>query len=390
MKGHIRKRGKSSWAVVLYLGRDATGKERHKWHSVRGTRRDAQRELARLLHETNTGSYVEPARMSVSEFLDRWLADYAKPKVSPKTYERYQEMIDGHIRPTLGSYLLPKLGPLHVQTFYSWALAKGRKDGKGGLSAQSVVHFHRLLHKAFAQALKWQLLARNPIQAVEPPRAERQEMRALDEDETASLLNLLAESRLYMPTMLAVTTGLRRGEILGLHWSNVDLATGTIAVVQSLEQTKEGLRFKSPKTHRSRRSIALPAITVEALRSHRATQAEERLALGPIYDDRDLVCPRQGGAPWAPDAFSTAFAARVRRSALGRFRFHDLRHSHATHLLRAGVHPKIVSERLGHSTVGITLDTYSHVLPGIQEEAAQRLNESLSRAMHNVTRRGAD
>jgi integrase len=157
-------------------------------------------------------------------------------------------MIDGHIRPALGSYVLPKLAPLHIQAFYSGGLAEGRKDGKGGLSAQSVVHFHRLLHKAFAQALKWQLLARNPILAVEPPRAQRQEMRALDEGETASLLSLLGEGRLYMPVMLAVTTGLRRGEILGLRWSNVDLATASITVVQSLEQTKEGLRFRQRRT----------------------------------------------------------------------------------------------------------------------------------------------
>jgi integrase len=380
MKGHIRKRGKS-WAVVLDLGRDASGKRHQKWHAVPGTRRDAQRELARLLNEINTGAYVEPSRMTVGEFLDRWLADYAKPKVSPKTHERYKEMIDGHIRPALGAYLLPKLAPLQIQAFYSRALAKGRKDGKGGLSAQSVVHFHRLLHKAFAQALKWQLLARNPIQAVEPPKAERQEMRALDEAETAGLLSLLGETRLYMPVMLAVTTGLRRGEILGLRWNNVDLATATIMVVQSLEQTKGGLRFKSPKTHRSRRSIALAAMTVEALRSHRAKQAEERLALGPAYEDNDLVCPRPGGAPWPPDMFSTTFAAFVRRSSRSRFRFHDLRHSHASHLLRAGVHPKIVSERLGHSTVGITLDTYSHVLPGMQEDAVRLLEVALAVAI---------
>jgi integrase len=381
MKGHIRKRGKNSWAVVIFLGRDPGGKQHRKWHAVRGTRRDAQRELARLMNEINTGSYVEPARMTVAEYLDRWLADYAKPKVSPKTYERYQEMIDGHIRPALGSYLLPKLSPLHIQGFYSRALATGRKDGRGGLSSQSVVHFHRLLHKAFAQAVKWQLLARNTLQAVEPPKAQRQEMRALDEDETASLLSLLGENRLYMPVMLAVTTGLRRGEILGLRWSNIDLATGTMTVVQSLEQTKEALRFKSPKTHRSRRSLALPAITIEALRSHRAKQAEERLALGPAYVDQDLVCPRPSGLPWAPDVFSTAFSSFVRRSGLKPFRFHDLRHSHASHLLRAGVHPKIVSERLGHSTVGITLDTYSHVLPGMQEDAVQLLDAVLVRAM---------
>jgi integrase len=384
MKGHIRRRGKSSWAVVIFLGRERSGKQHRKWHAVRGNRKDAQRELARLLNEISTGAYVEPARMTVSEFLNRWLVDYAKPKVSPKIHERYREMIDGHIRPSLGSYLLPKLAPLHIQGFYSSAFAKGRKDGKGGLSAQSVVHFHRLLHKAFAQAVKWQLLARNPVEAVEPPRAERQEMRALDEDETAALLNLLATSRLYMPVMLAVTTGLRRGEILGLRWRNVDLGTGTIRVVESLEQIREGLRFKPPKTHRSRRSIALPAITVEALRSHRAKQAEERLALGGAYEDHDLVCPRPGGNPWPPDMFSTSFAALVRRSGMKQFRFHDLRHSHATHFLKAGVHPKVVSERLGHSTVGITLDTYSHVLPGMQEDAVQRLNSLLASAIQKT------
>jgi integrase len=381
VKGHIRKRGKSSWAVVIYLGRDASGKERHKWHSVRGTKRDAQRELARLLHETNTGSYVEPARMTVGEFLDRWLADYAKAKVLPKTFERYQEMIDGHIRPALGSYLLPKLAPLHIQSFYSEALASGRKDGRGGLSAQSVVHFHRLLHKALAQAVKWQLLARNPVDAVEPPRAERQEMRALDEDETARLLGLLEGNRLYIPALLAVTTGLRRGEILGLRWGDVDLAAGTLTVQQPLEQTKDGLRFKSPKTHRSRRSLALPAMAIEGLRSHRASQAEERLALGAAWKEHGLVCPCRDGAAWAPDTRSTAFAAFVRWSGVKPFRFHDLRHSHATHLLRAGVHPKVVSERLGHSSVGITLDTYSHVLPGMQQDAVRLIDGALTIAI---------
>src|SRR5262249_23182442 len=158
----------------------------------------------------------------------RWMTDYAKPKVSAKTFERYQEMIEGHIGPALGSYLLPNLSPLQIQTFYSRALAEGRRDGKGGLSAQTVVHFHRLLHKAFAQALKWQLLSRNPLQAVESPKVQRQEMRALDEDESARFLDQLRESRLYLPVFLAVTTGLRRGEIVGLQWNKVDLANGTI------------------------------------------------------------------------------------------------------------------------------------------------------------------
>lgn len=151
--------------------------------------------------------------------------------------------------------------------------------------------------------------------------------------------------------------------------------------MQSLEQTKDGLRLKTPKTHRSRRSIVLPAMTSAALRLHRAKQAEEKLALGPAYDDEGLVCPRPGGAPWAPDVFSTAFAAFVRHSGMKRFRFHDLRHSHATHLLKIGVHPKVVSERLGHSSIGITLDTYSHVMPGLQEDAANRIDSMLASAI---------
>jgi integrase len=229
--------------------------------------------------------------------------------------------------------------------------------------------------------VKWQLLARNPVEAVEPPKVQRKEMRALDEDETASLLNLLVETRLYMPVMLAVTTGLRRGEILGLRWSSVDFSAGTITVTRSLEQTKNGLRFKSPKTHRGRRSIAVGVVTVEAMRMHRAKQAEERLALGPVYEDHDLVCPRPGGRLWPPDMLSTAFSAMMRRSVLPKIRFHDLRHSHATHLLKAGIHPKVVSERLGHSSVGITLDTYSHVLPGMQKDAILKLDVALRTAM---------
>ena len=373
MKGHIRKRGKTSWAIVLDLGRDADGKRRQKWHSVRGSYRDAERELARLVHEMNTGAYVEPSRLKLSEYLDRWMADYAAHNVAPKTRERYREMIDGHIAPAIGNYALSKLKPLHIQGFYGKALTSGRKDRKGGLSPQTVLHFHRLLHKALDQAIKWQLLANNPCDAVEPPRPERREMRALDEKETSKLLQLVHGSRLYIPVALAVMTGLRRGEILGLRWSDIDLKAMSLTVNQALEQTKTGLRFKTPKTHRSRRSIALPQMLVDLLTAHKAEQAKIRLALGPAYIDQGLVCPRDDGAPWPPDMLSTAFSARIRRAKISHVRFHDLRHTHATHLLRQGVHPKIVSERLGHSQVGITLDTYSHVLPGTQDEMVRSL-----------------
>jgi integrase len=381
MKGHIRKRGKSSWAIVLDLGRDGAGKRHQKWHTVRGTKKDAERELARLITEIHAGNYVEPSRMLLREYLDRWLKDYAEQSVSPKTYERYEEIIRSHIVPALGGYELSKLRPLHIQGFYTSAVTSGRKDGKGGLSAQTVLHFHRLLHRALGQAVRWQLLARNPAEAVEPPRPQRTEMRVLDDAQIALLLKSLEGSRLHAPGLLALSTGLRRGELLGLRWRDIDLERGCLTVNCSVEQTKQSLRFKIPKTERSRRMVALPSFAVDMLRAHKREQTEARLKLGPAYQNDDLIFPREDGSPWPPDSFSTAFAAFIRGSDLPHVRFHDLRHSHATQLLKHGVHPKIVSERLGHSKVGITLDTYSHVLPGMQEDAARKIDAALRDAL---------
>lgn len=377
VKGHIRRRGKGSWAIVLDLGRDSAGKRRQKWHTVRGTKRDAQREMARLLHELNTGAYVEPTRITVGEYLARWLEDYARAKVAPKTFERYAEIIRLHLVPALGGTPLAKLQPLHVQRCYTEALKNGRKDGVGGLSAQTVLHHHRVLREALGHAVRWQLVGRNVADAVQPPRPERTEVQCLDEDAIIRLLDAARGSRLYLPIVLAVSTGMRRGEILGLRWQDVDLNAGVIAVRQAAQQTRAGISFKPPKTAKGRRVVALLELTVEALQQHKVEQAKERLLLGPGYQDHGLVCAQPDGRPWRPDALTNAFAAFVRNAGLPRVRFHDLRHSHATLLLRQGVHPKVVSERLGHATVGITLDTYSHVLPGMQEEAAHKLDIAL-------------
>ena len=381
MQGHIRKRGEKSWAVILDIGRDETGKRRQRWHSVKGSKKDAQRELTRLLREMDTGSYIEPNKINVSDYLDRWLADYAKHNVAGKTYERYAEIVKNHLKPALGQHALAKLQPLHIQGHYSKALAEGRKDGKGGLSAQTVVHHHRVLHAALKQAVRWQLLARNPADAAEPPRPARQQMRALDETQTVELLNTAKRSRLYRPIFMAVTTGMRRGELLALRWNAIDLDAGVLSVREALEQTKDGLAFKQPKTGRSRRTVDLPQIAIDELRRHKVEQAKHRLSLGKLYQDNDLVFPRPDGTPWAPDRFSSSFAAMIRRAKIIGLRFHDLRHTHATQLLKQGVHPKVVSERLGHATVAITLDTYSHVLPGMQRQAVDQLDATLRSAL---------
>ena len=381
MKGHIRRRGLRSWAIVIDVGRDANGKRRQKWHRVEGTRKDAERELVRLVHSLNTGEYVEPSKLTVADYLERWLADYAMPNTSGKTYERYGQIVRTNLSPALGHHPLTKLQPLHIQEFYSTAMTSGRRRGDGGLSKQTVLHFHRVLHAALGQAVRWQLLIRNPAAAVEPPRPQRKEQRVLSEEDTAKLLHMARDTQLWIPVILAVTTGMRRGEIAALDWPHVDLEAATLTVVRSLEQTKGKLTLKTPKTAKGRRVIALPALAVDALRGHKADQGRQRLRLGSAYEDQGLVCARPDGTLWSPGAISSAFQDLMRKAEIPRIRFHDQRHGHATQLLRQGEHPKVVSERLGHATVAITLDTYSHVVPGLQEQAARRLDKALREAM---------
>jgi integrase len=370
--------------VVVDLGRDADGRRRQRWHSVKGTRDDAENALVPLLRSLQTGEYVEPSKLTVELYLERWLADYAKPNTAGKTYERYAEVVKSHLSPALGHHKLSRLQPLHIQALYAHALKEGRLDGKGGLSPRSVIHMHRVLHQALRQAVRWQLLVRNPADAVEPPRAQRTEMQVLSEEQTGRLLTKATGTDLYMPILLAVTTGMRRGEILALTWADVDKKAASLTVTKSLEQTKAGLSVKTPKTAKSRRAIPLPALAAAALRRHRAQQSEARLLLGGAYQDLGLVCARADGSHEQPDSFSKKFQLFLSAMNLPKIRFHDLRHSHATHLLRQGVHPKVVSERLGHSSITITLDTYSHVVPGLQEDAARQLDRVLRKALRDT------
>jgi integrase len=379
MTGHIRKRGKRSWAVVIDLGRDPDGRRKQKWHTIRGTKNDAVRRLTEILHSLDSGLYIEPSKLTVEIYLEKWL-EVVKANITGKTFERYQEIVRRHLAPALGTLPLPKLTPLHIQSHYSKALEKGRLDGSGGLSAQTVLHHHRILREALHQAVRWQLLARNPADAVDPPKPKRTEMRALSESETAWLLEVTAGTRLYVPILLAVTTGVRRGELLAVRWRDIDLDNETLAVRRSIEETRSGIKFKEPKTAKGRRLISLPALTVEILRDHRAQQQAEKDKLGGFYHENDLVLSAPDGQIWKPETFTGLYFKMTRRVGI-KLRFHDLRHTHASHLLRAGVNAKIVSERLGHSTVGITLDVYSHVLPGMQVEAASRIDSVLRKAI---------
>jgi integrase len=388
MKGHIRSRGKNKWAIVIDRERDADGKRRQQWITVNGTKRDAERELAKFLHEFHTGQLLEPNRQTLGEFLVRWLQDCAVLNIQPKTHERYAEIIRTHLVPQIGQVQLSKLRPEHIQKYYADALRAGRRDGKGGLSPSTVLYHHRVLRCALQQAVSWRLLPRNPADEVTPPRASESEMRALSEEEANMLLEVAKESPHYTAIVLAITTGLRRGELAGLRWQDIDLTRRHLTVHQAVEVTKAGgFRFKEPKTAGSRRTILLPAMAVEALKHHRAEQAQQRLMFGPGYQDHGLVLAGPDGTPCNPMALTKCLKPLLKKAGLPRIRLHELRHTHASQLINLKIDPLTVSKRLAHSKVSTTMDIYGHLMPGAQEQAMEQL-DAVYQAARVSARRG--
>jgi integrase len=382
MKGHIRERSPGHWAIVLGTTDPATGKRRLKWHSFKGNKREAQIECSRLITALTGGTYLEPSKTTLEKFLDRWL-DHIKSQVSPKTYERYAGIVNQNIKPLLGAVVLNKLKPAQISQAYAKALAGGRRDDKeGGLAPRTVGHMHRVLKHALSQAVRWEELARNPADAVDPPKIEWKPVQTYDMPQTANVIEHFRGRTLFVPILLAALCGLRRGEICALRWKNIDLVTGQLSVVESLEQTRAGLRFKSPKSGKGR-TVALPPTVVAELRTYRSKRAQEMLRLGAGLSDDDLVIAHEDGSQITPIYISQQWGRLIAKTPLARLRFHDLRHAHATHLLASGVHPKIASERLGHSKVGITLDLYSHVIPGMQADAVAMVEASLQEALCN-------
>jgi integrase len=364
MRGHVRKRG-STWCVVVDVGRNERGKRVQKWHSGFGRRKDAERALTEILGRLESGAYVEPSKLTVRGFLeDEWLPA-VRASLRPLTFESYELNIV-RVVDSIGSVRLQQLTPAVLNRLYG--------ELGQGLSARSVRYVHTVLRHALADAVKWNRLVRNPADAAEPPSAKAAKappMRTWSAAELRAFLDHVADDRLYAAYHLAATTGLRRGELLGLRWRDVDLDASRLAVVQTIVGKRQ---VSQPKTDRSRRSVALDPATVAALREHRKRQLQERLAWGPAYEsEHDLVFCGEDGSPIWPRSLSRAFERHARQAGLLAIRLHDLRHTHATLALQAGVHPKVVSERLGHLGVGITLDTYSHAIPAMQEDAAAKV-----------------
>jgi integrase len=324
------------------------------------------------------GSYVEPSKLTVLQFLERWLK-HIKPNVTPKTHERYSDLLNKNIAQLLGANILSKLQPIDISEAYARALESGRRDGKGGLSPH---HMHRVLYTALKQAERWRLINRSPAALLEKrdrPKIEKKPVRTIDAPAAAAAFDAARERRLFIPLILATLCGMRRGEITAVRWRAIDLNNAQLAVVASTEQTDAGtIREKEAKSGRAR-TIALPQLAVEELRRWRLVQAEELLRLGIRADDDWHVVTQADGSPLRPRSLTHAASKFLKE---WKVTLHSLRHSHASHMLASNIHPKVVQERLGHSSIAITMYIYSHLMPNMREDAAAAVDDVLRAAIN--------
>ena len=380
MRGSISRRGKHSWRIKFDIGADDQGKRLIEYETVRGSKAQAQAALAKRINELSEGRYVAPTVETVETYALHWLENIAPVDRCPATVARYRTIITAHIIPQLGTVALQDLDGKAIDKFYAHLRTKGHRYG-GGLSSMTVNHIHRRLSQILASAVKARKLARSPLSDIQTkPKPKRKKIEILDEAELAALLAYLKGRPLYMQAMLAAYTGLRRGEVLAMRWKDIDFPKATLRVSQALEAVNGRLIIGEPKTERSRRTISLPASLLPELARHRKEQAAWRLKLGMGKDPADLVFTSPMGAMIDPTVFSEAFTKEARAAGMP-ITFHGLRHSHITHLLRAGVPVHIVSARAGHARPSITLDSYSHLLGGDDEKAAELADAMLRRAL---------
>ena len=373
MRGSIINRG-NSYRIKVSLGKDpTTGKYMSHYETIRGNKKDAERRLNELIHQRDNGTFIKLGKATVADYLRQWLKDYAYTNLSPKTAEGYESIISRHLISWLGAIPLTQLRPEIIQRYIGDKLSQGRVNGQGGLTARTVRHHIVCLHTALQNAVKMGMLIRNPVDAVTIPRAERHEMHTMSESDIHIFLEMARPTQYYALFYTALFTGMRRSELLALRWQDIDLLLLQVSVSRSLHQVRGGrIIFRQPTTETSRRLVALTPSTAALLKEHQESQNKLRESLGyPKLTDEDLVFCQYDGKPFLPNTVSHNWIKLIRRTGLNGIRFHDARHTHASLMLKQGVHPKIVQERLGHSSIQVTLDTYSHVAPGLQQSAAE-------------------
>ena len=388
MRGHLKNRD-GNYTIVIYHGKDPiTDKKKYTWHSCNQMlgrkvgKKEAETLLTEMLKEVADDKFIVPEKTTFREYLqDHWLP-HIQNTVRLNTYRTYEMMVRNHLVPNLGGLQLSKIKPISLQRLYNSLLKDGsRKDGKeGALSPRSVQYVHTTAHRALGQAMVWQMINTNPADAVELPKQSKREMHVWESHHIKTFLDNVKDHRWFALYDLAFATGMRQSELLALRWQDIDLDKGIVAVRQSMMYSKGEFIFHEPKSKRSKRTITIPQGTLKTLRAHDTKQkaAYEKAKNKKPYDEYpDLVFRSRAATPISQRNLSRHFAEAQTKIELPPLTFHEIRHTHATLLLKADVHVKVVSERLGHASVAITLDTYSHVLPNIQQSAADKIEEAL-------------
>jgi len=370
MRGHIRQKSKGSWQIQVYTGEGPDGKPRRHFETVRGRKGDAQRRLTELLASLDKGIYIPPGRLTMAEHLLQWLTGYVKTNCSPRTYESYQSTVERHLIPSLGHIQLKQLNPQAIQNYYGKACEK--------LSSRSVHYHHRLLSQSLKYAVKQGYLGRNPCELVDPPSPRKKPMRTLTPEELEVLLDNATSNQFYPIIYTAVSSGLRQAELLGLRWRDVDPDIMLSISVNRVFHKRRGIsQFNEPKTSHSRRQVSMTPKLALYLREYKQERKGLFQELGKEFALDNLVFCNIEGKPVDPSVLSHNFAKIVKRTGLENVRFHDLRHTFASLMLLRGAAPKVISEALGHSSVAFTMDVYSHIIKGMQEEAMALLDEVL-------------
>ncbi len=364
-----------TWAYTVDVG-DVGGKHKQKSKSGFKTKDEAVDRLAEVQTSVAKRTYVESSRQTVAGFLnDEWLPAI-EGTVRSTTFDSYREAVRNYLVPTIGGERLQNLTASRLNALYSSLLKEGRMDGKGGLSPRTVRYVHTILHRALKDGVRWNRLTRNVAEFADPPRSSAHrdhEYTTWTPEELRKFFSFVSDDRLRAAFHILAMTGIRRGELLGLRWEDVDLGRKSLSIRRARVGVRTKWEISEPKTRSGRRLIALDTTTTAALRDHRKRQLEERMQWGAAWHDTGFVITAEDGSLFHPDRLTKLFDRLVQRTDVPRIRLHDLRHTHATLALQRGIHPKVISERLGHASIGITLDTYSHAIPALQEEAAEQI-----------------
>jgi integrase len=374
----LQKRGQS-WRLRYDLEPDASGARQRRSATFIGTKAEAQAQAAKLLASIANGVDVDPSKLTVADHLRAWLN--GPHGLSAKTVERYRDLAEHQIIPHLGGWSLQKLRPAHIADWHAALLKSGGQGGRP-LSSRTTGHAHRVLHRGLEIALARELVARNVASVIAPPKVADVEVKSLKADQVARVVEALKGHWLEPIAILALTSGARRGEILGLSWGSVDLMRGSMTIERSLEQTRAGLSFKQPKTRSGRRHVSLPVLAIEALKAHRLRQLEMRmrLGLGKPNDDTLVFASAHDGSPVPPNNLSRDWAIFVKARKLPAASFHSLRHSHASLLISSKLDPVSVARRIGHASASTTMRIYAHLWKESDDLAANAIDAALGKS----------